>query len=73
MATEMVRLPLPDPDDDAHPLDWYPGDEPEFRTVEEAERWVNETLTRRQRSFTSGALNQPTCHSYALGGITDDR
>lgn len=22
--TDMLRLPLPDPDDDAHPLDWYP-------------------------------------------------
>ncbi len=45
MATEMVRLPLPEPDD-AHPLDWYPGDEPESRTVAEVKRWVNETLTR---------------------------
>jgi site-specific DNA-methyltransferase (adenine-specific) len=26
MATEMVRLPLPEPDDDSHPLDWYPED-----------------------------------------------
>jgi len=24
MATDMLRLPLPDPDDDSHPLDWYP-------------------------------------------------
>jgi site-specific DNA-methyltransferase (adenine-specific) len=26
MAAEMLRLPLPEPDDDAHPLDWYPED-----------------------------------------------
>lgn len=47
MVAEMVRLPLPEPGDDAHPLDWYPGDEPESRTIEEAEAWVDEVLTRR--------------------------
>lgn len=46
MVADMVRLPLPEPGDDAHPLDWYPGDEPESRTLEEAEAWVEETLTR---------------------------
>lgn len=33
---------------DRHPLDWYPGDESESRTVEEANRWVEEMLTRRK-------------------------
>jgi hypothetical protein len=47
MSADVMRLPLPEPDD-AHPLDWYPGDEPEERTVEEANRWVDETLTRRE-------------------------
>jgi hypothetical protein len=47
MATDMLRLELPEPDD-GHPLDWYPGDEPEERTAEEANRWVDETLTRSE-------------------------
>lgn len=48
MSAEVARLPLPDPADDAHPLDWFPGDEPEERTLAEAEQWVNEILTRRE-------------------------
>lgn len=45
MVADVMRLPLPEPDD-SHPLDWYPGDEPESRSVEEANRWIEETLTR---------------------------
>lgn len=44
MVAEVMRLPLPEPDDDTSPLDWYPGDEPESRTMEEVARWVSETL-----------------------------
>jgi hypothetical protein len=57
MATEMLRLPLPEPDDDAHPLDWYPGDEPESRTVAEVETWVRETLAYEDsRTADHGAV-----------------
>lgn len=35
-------------DDDAHPLDWYPGDEPESMTVEDADRWVDAELSSEE-------------------------
>ena len=46
MNESALRLPLPEPDD-SHPLDWYPGDDPESRSMEEAEAWVDAVLTRR--------------------------
>lgn len=39
MTAEVIRLPEPD---DAHPLDWYPGDEPESRSMEEVEALIAE-------------------------------
>jgi len=57
MTTEMLRLPLPEPDDDAHPLDWYPGDASESRTMAEASRWVDETLAYEDaRTADHGAV-----------------
>lgn len=71
MVAEMARLPLPEPDD-SHPLDWYPGDEPESRTVEEAETWVRETLTRREHGkIETGAddvCTVPAPHTARLFG-----
>lgn len=56
MAGDMVRLSLPEPDD-AHPLDWYPGDEPESRNVAEVRRWVGETLAYEDsRTADHGAV-----------------
>ena len=75
MTAEMARLPLPEPDDDAHPLDWYPGDEPESRTVESAERWVNETLTRREmvkcERGAGSACNTPAPYITRLLGVVE--
>lgn len=43
--------------DERHPLDWFPGDEPEYRTTEEAERWVTETLAYEDaRTADRGAV-----------------
>lgn len=44
MVADVARQP---DGDDAHPIDWYPGDEPESRTIEEAEHWVDEVTGLR--------------------------
>lgn len=43
---------------EGHPLDWYPEDEPESRSIEEAEAWVDSVLTRREEAENMVKLHE---------------